>query len=172
MCQPTWRQMVWDRYMGDAFRGKCYTIRCTSIVTPFQFDLGYDENIDTIGGTISPPSIDLVKPTCTACARFSKKHGSFTQWNEWSQRQRTRVQSVPHVPCNKESLWRYTYGDVLFAPCLYCKEDCSVFSYLEYGKVACDACRTAEPQSSDACHPLGILMKRFAHLRAKIRQSP
>jgi hypothetical protein len=176
MCQPTWRQMVWERYIGDALRGKCYTIRCTAVITPFQFDLAYDDNTEPIrsriGGTITPPSIDFVKPTCTMCAQLSKEHGSFTWWNEWSQRQRTRVQSEPYVPCNKESTWRCAYGEVLFAPCLYCTENCSVFSYSEYGTVTCDVCRTTEPRSSDACHPFGIVIKRFAHLRSKIAQCP
>jgi hypothetical protein len=127
MCQPTWRRMVWERYIGDTFHGKCYTIRCVSIITPFQFDLGYDDSAVPIrlrryaSATLS---IDVVKPTCTACARLSKKHGSFSRWNEWSQQQRMGVQSVQHVPGKNESLWRYTNGDVLFAPCVQCMAEC------------------------------------------------
>ena len=178
MCQPTWRRIAWERYMGETFHGKCYTIRCTSILTPFQFELADDDRTEPmrshIGGAISPVSVDNFKPTCTACASLSKKHGSFSQWNEWSQQHRTHSLSVPHVPCNKESIWRYTYGDVLFAPCMHCMADCSVFTYLEHGAVACDACRAAnlKPSSNRTCRTLGIFIERCARLRAKIMQSP
>jgi len=168
MCQPTWRRVVWERYIGDTFHGKCYTIRCASMLTPFQFDLGYDDRTPSVDDA----STDVVKPTCTACASMSRKHGSFSQWNEWSQLQRVKIQSVPYIPGNMEIRWRSTYGDVLFAPCRKCMADCSVFTFVEYGTVTCDACRAATPQSSVGCNPLGFLLKRYAQLRAKIGPSP
>lgn len=138
---PAWRERVWARYVGVEFRSKCYTVRCTSIITPFQFSIGYEHGQTPARRGDAPPPIDDVRPVCATCAHYAKKHGTFAKWNEWHQK--TTHDALPpalYVVCSKERLWRCFFGEVLFAHCLHCMEACSVFTYIRHGTMTCDSC--------------------------------
>jgi hypothetical protein len=157
-----WREKVWAKYVGHEYQGRCYTVGCTSVITPFQFSLGCEPGA---------PSLDEVKPICAVCARHAKRLGSFLAWNEWCQKNpRYIAQSVVYVPCQRERMWRCFYGESLSAHCLHCLAHCSVFTFIEHRTVTCQACITLRAARVDKNRPW--YKRLFDGLKARSKIKP
>ena len=59
------REATWLHYNGNTFESKCYVTWCTTVLTPFSYEVGHNVP-ESAGGTLD---ISNLRPICAKCNR-------------------------------------------------------------------------------------------------------
>ena len=83
------REAAWIHYNGKAFESKCFVTWCTTVCTPFSFEVGHNVP-ESKGGTLD---IGNLRPICGKCNRSMAATYTIDEFSALS-----RLPQLPRLP--------------------------------------------------------------------------